>query len=258
LSLDQIFQGINPSENIEYGIYGNVFNVEKKYRDCRSFTAMPKQLEDITKSINNAKLYSTINVGYKKWQGDVDQSVNEYCTIHHYDTGYSQGQNKLELLSDFITSAYLFEKTASTTDTSQNEDIFMIWKDEAISNFNYHFTPARMLERHRNYLYLSGDSKFTGGEGNTTLVQSYTDSCEGVISIVENKSFTGDSSIPIEGLFNYEVTIPFTVAQLCRLKKCIEFYYCGEKITAKITKATFAIGQSSNKVTFICNSLVSN
>lgn len=267
ISLEEMFNGLNPIDNIEIGIDGDCVNVERKGQNGKGKSNIRGDYEVFEKT-NTDWLFSSVTGGYKEWQSDTNFENDEVNSERNYSTDYVSGKSDLDLQSDFIASHYLIEKVKRQTgkadaDTKYDESIFIVcvvkdgssYKAETDENFttlggviypkntiNLRISPARNLKRHRNYLYLSGDTIFESGTGNYSAYQrqNYTCNDENYL-LTESITF---NEIPKQKIFGQTVAVitkTTTLSEYCRLKENITFELCGVTKTGLLKNADLNI-----------------
>lgn len=135
------------------------------------------QVSDYVEDIDTSIIYNELEFGYKKFTNNLPSSSNtldEFCTLHDYQTPIQSFKQKLSQQCTQVTSGYAIELTRRQTfvDKPQDswtydEDNFMIssvrtatgFKSETLENFtvsgiigpetayNVRLSPARMVDR---------------------------------------------------------------------------------------------------------------
>jgi hypothetical protein len=255
ISLDDLFEGLNPVFNIEISIDGNFVRVELKNRK-KAIHHFVKGDFDVQISTNNEFLFSHVKAGYKEWKSDTIFGNDEINSEREYQTEYIYDKQTCNIVSTFIASHYLIEKVKrqkgeEKADTKWDDLIFVVavgmdssgfYQAETADTFqlvagviypnntlNFRISPARNLYRHRSYLHISGDTTFKSGTGNFTALHNQGGSCiDAGMNIIENMDFVG---LPVGTLFGKSIatiTKNGTIDEFCKIKEQISFDYCSK------------------------------
>lgn len=135
MSLKDIFDGLNGIDNIGMGTEGDdILRIEPKeyfYRDeeILSLPAIPK----VTQTAQPNRAYSTITVGYKKWETEGINGLDEFNSNKEFRTSLSSITNSLDVTSPFIAGGYPIEQTRQLSfatsggaDSKYDNDTFII------------------------------------------------------------------------------------------------------------------------------------
>jgi hypothetical protein len=140
-SLKDLFEGLNAIDNIGFDISTdpninsrfilNIEAVDYFYRDEEIFLieAIPHGDEEIQEQMH----FSKINVGYKKWQVEKINGLDEFNSTREYSTSFDTISNTLDITSALITGSYPIEYTrqqsfadSGAADTKFDDDTFLI------------------------------------------------------------------------------------------------------------------------------------
>ncbi len=140
-SMKDIFEGLNPIDNIGFDIMADaddpkrfVMRVEDVgyfYQDDEVFVIdnIPKSAMDVQEPMHYAK----INVGYKKWEVEGVNGLDEFNSTREYRTSLDTISTTLEITSQLIAGSYPYEITrqqnfadSGAADTKFDNDIFII------------------------------------------------------------------------------------------------------------------------------------
>lgn len=118
-SLKDLFDGLRAIDNIGMGIETNPYlpnaewlrieQVEYFYQDSE-IMALP-YIPDAKKSIQENLHYSLIKVGYKKWEVENVNGLDEFNSNKEFRTGLTTINNTLDITSGFIAGGYAWEIT---------------------------------------------------------------------------------------------------------------------------------------------------
>lgn len=150
-SLKDIFDGLKGIDNIGTGIENNpsltgaqwlrVEPVEYFYQDNEilAFEDVPLAKNDVQEQLH----YSVIKTGYKKWEVENINGLNEFNSNREYRTSLSTVNNTLDITSAFIAGGYPWEITrlqsfAATgqADTKFDNDTFIATVERNAYGFN--------------------------------------------------------------------------------------------------------------------------
>lgn len=134
LSLKGIFDSLNAIDNIGMGIEGEFLRIEPAeyfYQDAEiiKHPSIPKA--DF--SLDPEDAYSIIKVGYKKWETESINGLDEFNSNKEFRTSLKSISKSLEITSDFIAGGYPIENTrqqsfadTGAADTKYDNDTFII------------------------------------------------------------------------------------------------------------------------------------
>ncbi|MDB5200586.1 MAG: hypothetical protein JWO92_2549 [Chitinophagaceae bacterium] len=119
LSIDDIFEGLNPIHNIGMGIEKdtnrpgfNRLRVEPwSFFYQRVVVMRCIDVNKIERKAFEKEIYSTFQFGYNKWEAEEYNGLDEFLTKRIYRTTLGQVKNDLVKLSKFISSGYAEEVT---------------------------------------------------------------------------------------------------------------------------------------------------
>lgn len=119
LSLQDIFEGLNPIHNIGMGLETdpnragfNRLRVEPWnyfYNDAVIMSCIG--VNKITRKAFDKEVYSTFQFGYAKWEAEEYTGLDEFLTKRNFRTTLSQVKNDLIKFSKWIASGYAWEVT---------------------------------------------------------------------------------------------------------------------------------------------------
>ena len=123
-------------DNIGLALEGNnirIENVRYFYQSdvkIMDIVLVPESVTDIDESL----VYSTIKVGYNKWESKSIKGIDEFNSVKEFRTGIKSVNNPIDLTSNAIYSGYIIENLRTTTlvntgntDTTYDNDLFGIW-----------------------------------------------------------------------------------------------------------------------------------
>jgi len=140
-SMKDLFEGLNPIDNIGFDITPdednagkfimNIEQVDYFYRDEEVFIidAIPVGTSELQESMH----YSRVLVGYKKWEVESLNGLDEFNSTREYRTSLDTVSNTLDITSTLIAGSYPIEHTrlqnfaeTGAADTKFDNDIFII------------------------------------------------------------------------------------------------------------------------------------
>lgn len=204
LSLEDLFLGLNPIDNIGMGLEPdterpgfNRLRVEPWhyfYNDDVILNCL--KVNTINRKCYEKEIYSTMNIGYAKWEAEEYNGIDEFLTSRIYRTMLNMQKKELKLLTAFIASGYAIEVTRrkgiDTKDWRYDKDSFIIClkRDDGLkvelgnidmpaniidppTIYNFRISPVRNALRWmdsilRSYANFDNNAKlvFTDGKGN--------------------------------------------------------------------------------------------
>jgi hypothetical protein len=139
LSLQDVFEGLNPIHNIGMGIEPdtnrsgfNRLRVEPWHYFYNDDIIMScTDIGQITRKAYDREAYSTFQFGYAKWEAEEYNGLDEFLTKRNYRTTLIQVKNDLVKLSKMIASGYALEITRrkgndNTKDWRYDKEVFII------------------------------------------------------------------------------------------------------------------------------------
>lgn len=134
LSLKELFEGLNGIDNIGMGIEGNWLRIEPVEYFYRDEEILPLPLvPKATFSLDPDKAYSIIRVGYKKWETEGVNGLDEFNSNKEFRTSLANINNTLDVTSGFVAGGYPIEITRQQSyaesggaDTKYDNDTFII------------------------------------------------------------------------------------------------------------------------------------
>jgi hypothetical protein len=141
LSLKDLFEGLNPIDNIGFGIEDDparpgmellvVEDVSYFYRD-EEILSLPFVPEGDL-ALEESEHYSLIKSGYEKWETEGTNGLDEFNSTREYRTSLSAVNNTKPIVSKFIAGGYPIEITrqqnfvdTGAADTKYDNDTFII------------------------------------------------------------------------------------------------------------------------------------
>lgn len=214
LSLDDLWQGINPILNLGLGYVNDQDKIEilKKGDFYNKTTILNLDfVNNIERSYDLDTLFKTVEIGYEKWAAESAGGIDDPQSKRRYRTSFPLLGKDEKILSKFIAAAGAIEQTRRNRvelgkDWRLDDETLIIsvvpgspeWTPEFAENFgtitnllnpefryNIRLSAARNLERWMNYIsgglqIPSGqDVIFASGEGNYDMTsQLNPDDCE--------------------------------------------------------------------------------
>lgn len=157
-------------------------------------------------------LFTSIEIGYRKWEAETSSGIDDPQTVHTYASRFktvgSAAQKDLSIISPFLAASLAIEQTRRETiekgkDWKLDEDTMIIQTDQGASpeavrlynddylasivitgllnsetRYNVRLTPASNFARWKNYIanafqnYTGDVFRFVKGEGNTDMTFS--------------------------------------------------------------------------------------
>lgn len=209
VSLKELLEGLQPIDNIGWGVEPDpdrlnkflliVESLDYFYKDVEIFRC--SSIPDAVMEIEEGRHYAKIDVGYKKWEVEDVNGLDEFNSTREYRTSLNSVSNTLDITSGLVAGSYPIELTrqesfANTggSDYKYDNDTFIICLIRTAYDFlveqgnvtnadniyspstiyNYRISPLRNLMRWyrsivNSYPNISGsDNKlfFSAGTGN--------------------------------------------------------------------------------------------
>lgn len=154
-------------------------------------------------------LFTSIEIGYRKWEAESSSGIDDPQTVHTYATRFKTvggpAQKDINIISPFLAASLAIEQTRRETiekgkdwkldedtiiiqtDETQNPDSIRLYSGGSIvitdllnsdTRYNVRLTPASNFARWQNYLanafqnYTGDVFRFVKGEGNTDMTFS--------------------------------------------------------------------------------------
>ena len=134
ISMKEIFDGLNGIDNIGMGIEGTELRIEPTeyfYQDVQITEHPFIPAADFDMRPDDA--YSKIIVGYKKWETESVNGLDEFNSNKEFRTSLKSINNPLDITSNFIAGGYPIENTrqqsfaeTGAADTKYDNDNFII------------------------------------------------------------------------------------------------------------------------------------
>jgi hypothetical protein len=219
LSMNDYFKGLNPIWNLGMGIekagsdYYIVVDSKEYFYDVDTVLMTINNIPHLLRYESPEHYYNIILSGYEKWQIELINGLEEPNSKREYYTGIKAVDNKLDLVSPLVASAYRIEvarrnqyRNTLTTDSEFDEDNYIIAlnrtevdgvptqldvaeKNENFADvtdllspetsYNLRLTPNRNILRWGNVInagltkYTGREIKFTSGEGNYKMTSQF-------------------------------------------------------------------------------------
>jgi len=134
MSLKDLFEGLNPIDNIGMGVEGDQLRIEPVeyfYQDTEimSMPFVPKAQY----SADDTEAYSIIKIGYKKWETEGAKGLDEFNSNKEFRTSLKSISNPIDLTSAFMAGGYPIEQIRQQSfaesggaDTKYDNDTFII------------------------------------------------------------------------------------------------------------------------------------
>lgn len=134
LSLKELFEGLNGIDNIGMGIEGDWLRIEPVEYFYRDEQVLPMPLiPKVTFQLDPDRAYSTVRIGYKKWETEGINGLDEFNSNKEYRTTLDNISNPLDVTSGFIAGGYPIEQTRQQSfaelggaDTKYDNETFII------------------------------------------------------------------------------------------------------------------------------------
>lgn len=140
LSLKEIFEGLNAIDNIGMGIEGSQLRIEQTeyfYQDVEIMRHPAIPSADFDAQPDSA--YSIVKVGYKKWEIENVNGLDEFNSNKEFRTSLKSINNTLDITSGFVAGGYPMENTrqqsfadTGAADTKYDNDTFIICVDRSL------------------------------------------------------------------------------------------------------------------------------
>jgi hypothetical protein len=129
LSLQDIFEGLNPIHNIGMGVETdpnragyNRLRVEPWQHFYNNTIILScTDVGKVTRKMYEKEVFSTFQFGYAKWEAEEYTGLDEFLTKRTYRTTLNQVKNDLVKLSKFIASGYALEITRRKGDNNSKD-----------------------------------------------------------------------------------------------------------------------------------------
>ncbi len=129
MSLQDIFEGLNPIHNIGMGVEAdpnrigyNRLRVEPwRYFYNNTIILSCTNVAKINRRVFEKEIFSTFQFGYQKWEAEEYTGLDEFLTKRTYRTTLNQVKNDLVKLSKFIASGYALEITRRKGDNNSKD-----------------------------------------------------------------------------------------------------------------------------------------
>lgn len=134
MSLKDLFEGLNPIDNIGMGIEDDKLRIEpvEYFYQNTEIIRMPF-IPKANEAMDDTEAYSIIKVGYKKWETEGINGLDEFNSNKEFRTSLKNISNPLDITSPFIAGGYPIELTRQQSfassggaDTKYDNDNFII------------------------------------------------------------------------------------------------------------------------------------
>jgi len=134
LSLKEFFDSLKAIDNIGMGVEGSQLRVEPVqyfYQDTQiaSHPSIPKASKDMQADL----AYSIVKIGYKKWETENVNGLDEFNSNKEFRTSLKTISNTLDATADFIAGGYPIEHirqqsfaVTGAADTKYDNDTFIV------------------------------------------------------------------------------------------------------------------------------------
>jgi len=139
LSLKELFEWLNGIDNIGMGIEGSQLRIEQTeyfYQDVEIARHPAIPAADFDAQPDSA--YSIVKVGYKKWEIENVNGLDEFNSNKEFRTSLKSISNPLDITSGFVAGGYPIENTrqqsfadTGAADTKYDNDTFIICVNRA-------------------------------------------------------------------------------------------------------------------------------
>lgn len=138
MSFKQWWDGINPILNLGLGYetftpgtYGTFIRVEEKSYFFSDLVSVNLSNVLIQRNYDNENHFNVVEIGYKKWQSEDIQGIDDPQTKRTYASRFKKVGVKISLLSEFIAASLAIETTRRMTreksaDYKYDDDTFII------------------------------------------------------------------------------------------------------------------------------------
>jgi hypothetical protein len=138
LSLQDIWEGLNPIHNIGMGLepdtnrtgYNRLRIESWNYFYNNSVVLSCADINKISRKVYEKDIFSTFQFGYQKWEAEEYTGLDEFLTKRTYRTTLNQVKNDFVKLSKFVYSGYALEitrrKDSDSKDWRYDKDTFGI------------------------------------------------------------------------------------------------------------------------------------
>jgi hypothetical protein len=129
LSLQDVFEGLNPIHNIGMGVETDPYRIGYNrlrvepwryfYNDTVILSCT--DIAKINRKVYEKEIFSTFQFGYQKWEAEEYTGLDEFLTKRTYRTTLNQVKNDLVKLSKFVASGYALEITRRKGDNNSKD-----------------------------------------------------------------------------------------------------------------------------------------
>lgn len=134
MSLKDLFEGLNPIDNIGMGIETDFLRIEPVEYFYQNVEIMRMlSIPKAQNALDDSEAYSIIKVGYKKWETEGVNGLDEFNSNKEFRTSLKNISNPLDITSAFIAGGYPIELTRQQSfadsggaDTKYDNDNFIV------------------------------------------------------------------------------------------------------------------------------------
>jgi hypothetical protein len=236
ISLKEIFESLNPIDNIGMGVEGSELRIEQAeyfYQDAPIISHPSIPAAEFSMKPDMA--YSIVKVGYKKWETKSVNGLDEFNSNKDFRTSLKSINNTLDITSGFIAGGYPIEHTrqqsfadTGAADTEYDNDTFIICVTRAsyaygnyqveqgvivnganfyspATAYNWRIRPMYNLIRwwksiaqsYANLVNSASKLFFASGTGNIEAEGELTDSCNVAATLLAENDDLGQSDIAL-------------------------------------------------------------
>lgn len=160
LSLKDMWEGLNPIHNLGYGFEldpnrpgFNRLRIEHwKFFYNNEIILSCKGVFKVKTKVMEKEHYSTLQIGYQKWEAEEYNGLDEFLTKRRFRTSLSQVKNELVQLSSFVGSGYAWEITRRKGDQDSKD-----WRYD-----NDTFISCLVRDQRNYAITLTGTFYYTG------------------------------------------------------------------------------------------------
>lgn len=163
MSMNDYFKGLNPIWNLGLGIekendnYYIVVDSKEYFYDVDTVLMTINNIPHLLRYESPEHYYNIILAGYDKWQIELTNGLDEPNSKREYYTGIKSVDNKLDLVSSLVASAYRLEvtrrnryKDTLTTDSEYDEDNYIIALNRSVDESDIP-TDLDVAEKNENF-----------------------------------------------------------------------------------------------------------
>jgi hypothetical protein len=141
-AIDNIGMGLETDPDIEGNILCRVESLDYFYQDKEIMNCGAIPVVEAT--IEEARAYNTVNIGYKKWKTLNNFGLDEFNSDRQYRTPLDSIKTQLDITSGLVAGEYAIEITreqqfddTNAADTSYDDDTFIVLLTRNSSGYGY-------------------------------------------------------------------------------------------------------------------------